>query len=409
MKNFLNNHILNFIRKYKWYFILLNVGVIMTVMTITYYEINSYSFGVRTALNSQVFNKIYPISEICIVLGCTDFSKSDENLIHITQNTYINTKDLNIYIKHTDYYFKTPYSEYLIRNLPTVLILLVVWSSAFFFIIYTTYRREIKEGILRQANSEAMLSNKAMLTVTENIHHELNTPLEVIDNKIQKIHKTINEYIICENEKWAKFLGTRNLPEEKREINVKITKLEKDFGFIETSIGQITAILSKMKSFKSFRQSAKRKSIYNIAQEAFEIIGISNSDFNFSIDEVLKNHYLSDSSFSDGDLINILINHIKNSLEANSNELSLEFDNCTKGYTTIFFKDNGNGIPKNILKSIFEPNISSKGTRENIRGNGMYLNKTILGEVKGNIKVKETSINGTIISLYFPADCIATK
>ena len=71
----------------------------------------------------------------------------------------------------------------------------------------------------------------------------------------------------------------RVVPEEKREMNKRIIKLEKDFEYIHTAFEQMFAVLNKMKNFKSLRYSNGDKTLYDIIEGAFKIISISNSDF----------------------------------------------------------------------------------------------------------------------------------
>ena len=111
---------------------------------------------------------------------------------------------------------------------------------------------------------------------------------------------------------------------------------------------------------------------------------------------------MNSTTFKNIDLINILINHIKNSLEANATvitaTMNIENHSLTKNIV-IELKDDGNGIPKHLVKNIFEPNLSTKAIGDTIRGNDMYLNKHIIQEAGGNITIKETSPKGTTVAI----------
>ena len=84
------------------------------------------------------------------------------------------------------------YENYLNSEFKIFLLITLSILFLFFILLYNTYKRERKEAILQQIGSEAILSNKSMVMITENVHHELNTPIEIIDNKIQK--NTQNTY-----------------------------------------------------------------------------------------------------------------------------------------------------------------------------------------------------------------------
>jgi signal transduction histidine kinase len=237
-----------------------------------------------------------------------------------------------------------------------------------------------------------------MITIAENIHHELNTPLEVIDNKIEKIRKIyLDSLNLCSN----------TICDECRSYIFKNEKkmltLEEDFEFIKTSSEQIYSVLNKMKNFKHLRYSNGNKSVFDIATGGFKIINISNSNFDYYVDENLENYSLKKNSIKNAEMLSIFLNHIKNSLEANASIIKIFFVKEEPGFIIVRIIDNGNGIPENAIKHIFKPNFSTKDTDEDIRGNGMYLNKHILSSYRGNIKLIETSNKGTTLELKIPA------
>lgn len=75
--------------------------------------------------------------------------------------------------------------------------------------------------------------------------------------------------------------------------------------------------------------------------------------------------------------------------------------NAAGKYLCLKVRDNGQGIPENILPRIFEPFFSTKGEG---RGTGLGLS-TVFGIVQqmgGNIRVESHLEKGTLFSLYFP-------
>lgn len=274
--------------------------------------------------------------------------------------------------------------------------------------------KEEREFSLRAlAGNEALLANKSMILITENIHHELNTPMEVIDNKIHKSHKVLTEYLQEEYSNWRGFQKENNLDEtdynyykseERRAFNRKLLKMEEDFEFIKESSESVYAVLERMRGFKHLRYSNGNKSISSIIEGAFKLISVSNSNFECNVDEELRKYTINSDTFKNADLLNIIINHIKNSLEANSNKIHIIFTAGNKDFITFRIIDNGNGIKQSNRKNIFEPNFSTKVIGVNgIRGNGLYLNKSILKSGGGDVKLIDSTRYGTTFEIKVPA------
>ena len=120
------------------------------------------------------------------------------------------------------------------------------------------------------------------------------------------------------------------------------------------------------------------KTIKNIIDGGFKIINISNTNFCYNVDNSINNYTLKSDTLKNADLLSIILNHIKNSLEADASNVIILFNSYVKGILRLRILDNGKGIPIKAQKSIFEQNFSTKNTDSGIRGNGMYLNKHIL-------------------------------
>ena len=297
--------------------------------------------------------------------------------------------------------------------------------AIFIYPLFISIRNEKENGIRQNAGNEALLANKSMIMITENIHHELNTPLEIIDNKIEKIHKVIEDYLTNEYNFYQKhkdILDKSSIDDpdnimsrkewennQQREIDAKLIKLTPDFDFIRTSSEQIYNILEKMKGFKHMRYSNGNKTVYDVFEGAFKIISISNSNYIHKIDESFKQYSIESANFRNADLLGIAINNIKNSIEANASKIFIVNAGFSNGLLKTRVIDNGGGIPPSATKHIFEPNFSTKSNDNSVRGNGMYLNKQIIKQGGGDTSVIETSKIGTTIELIIPTKVRSTN
>ncbi len=73
-------------------------------------------------------------------------------------------------------------------------------------------------------------------------------------------------------------------------------------------------------------------------------------------------------------------------------------------YVKISIKDNGTGIPKNILPKIFDPYFSTKekGEKKGV-GLGLSICYSIIKACKGSIIVESEPETGTIVNIFLPA------
>ena len=374
-------------------------GVILTVYT--------------NYISSQVSNSVYEdskfnLTKLCSISQCSKVYTDDhimfdnhnsnliinhtyippEFIIYNISNTYIDTK-LNFYI-----YNETVKSFFLLNtnNIKSViinsaLVITPIVILTFLIILLFSLKDERDISLRALAGNEALLANKSMILITENIHHELNTPMEVIDNKIYKLKNIVDLYIKNTEDK----------------TDTKLKNISRDFELIVQSSEQIHTVLERMRGFKSLRYSNGNKSIYDILRGAFKVISISNSNFNFTIDEKLKLYSIHSNNIKNADLLNIIINHIKNSLEANSDNIHIIFKDINKGNLSIQIVDNGNGIPEKSQSNIFIANFSTKSIEANgIRGNGLYLNKYILETSGGGIQLVASNKYGTTFEITVP-------
>jgi len=411
------------------FFIAINI-VIMTTSVIVYD--NQLRFMETTVkVNIAEYDEV-DREHLCKILGCStvfdiEHNKKfvmnkdnsmlvkdtfgDSNIIKLWRNIVLVDNNIAIYLKEAKSYFVLSNTDLSTKLIIMFTIVVPISLAIFIYPLFISIRNEKENAIRQNVGNEALLANKSMIMITENIHHELNTPLEIIDNKIEKIHRIIDNYLIGEynffrehnkgtnidgltREEWEKI--------QKREIDLKLIKLSPDFEFIKTSSEQIYNILEKMKGFKHMRYSNGNKTIHDVFEGAFKIISISNTNYIHKIDDKLKKFSIESTKFRNADLLGIAINNIKNSIEANASKVLIIYGGFENGLLKVRIIDNGNGIPSNAKKHIFDPNFSTKSNDNSIRGNGMYLNKQIIKQGGGDTTVIETSKVGTTIELVIP-------
>jgi len=122
---------------------------------------------------------------------------------------------------------------------------------------------------------------------------------------------------------------------------------------------------------------------------------MNKNHINFKVD--IKDEEL----FINGDynrLSQVLINLLKNSLEANPKEISLKYrqNNCN---IELYISDNGTGIEEDILKQIYEPFYT---TKESGTGLGVSLSNEIIMAHNGKMEYFSIPNRGTTVKITIP-------
>ena len=299
---------------------------------------------------------------------------------------------------------------------------LLVNTLFFIFFIIFFIHQEIqtkKRNSHQVMGATSILREKNMQLLTENINHELNTPLAIISGLI------------------------RNM-----EIQLNSLGLNFTFDQIYSSLDQIKTVLERMSNFKQIKYSNGNKTLYDIVSYSANSMSIYKKyNFQINVSNDLKLYGIDNSKLNNADVLNLVTNHFKNSLEATADriETSVKFDPVKK-LLYLYIIDNGTGvrgldgqiIPSNKYECVFDPYWSTKnekgefifgkfndtksfvkrtiikirtdikiwlnpGSYGKIRGIGLYLNRQFLLDAGGDIKLIETSDKGTVFVLKLPA------
>ena len=309
--------------------------------------------------------------------------------------------DFIIGFKIKDYYIYIDFFTEFYQFLKVFSIMIWLLMLGTIIILFEILKNENKKTLLKLANTESMATNNSMIILTENIHHELNTPFAIIENKHNKMKKNILRFVKFQ----CSFLGVniKNIKDvlkcekcnQRPEIIEVVKNILDDDEYIQIALKQMNGILENMRDFKKLRNSNGNKTIYDIIEGSIKILkATQNSDFNYEIDEEFKNYKLNHSSkMKNSDLISVLLNHFKNSLEANAITIKIYIDKRKINsygfdgkYLYFIIEDDGNGIDKKSQNKIFDMDYSSKDENSTIglRGNGMYLNKNLLNVFGGD-------------------------
>jgi len=171
----------------------------------------------------------------------------------------------------------------------------------------------------------------------------------------------------------------------------------------ETIHLQIDHMVNTLNEFRNFlRPSTKNEDFYlysvinNVQTLMKDELISQNIHITLDIDQELKT-YGNKNEFK-----HLFINLINNSIDAfNEHEiLTREVSiRCTSidEKIHIVVEDNAGGIPKNIIKHIFKPNVTTKPEGKGT-GIGLYMSSQIISKYNGTIEVQNTDV-GAIFTI----------
>lgn len=391
-------------------------------------------------------------SLLCSVMDCSQISSEfDPSLNFIKREDHLCKTGSDIH--ETPYYFKTSdytitkqlgiiygeptfgitietkRKEIILGKINSVLVINGMAVLLFIFISVFMYRITKQQDMIEHRKIGEALRDKNMKILTENLHHELNTPVAIIDGTIRTMQSKIDR-AVCPRANHCS-VGVGSLKEFK-------------FDDVYDSIERINTVLARMSDFKQIIHSNGNRSLYEIFQvPANNMSMYKHHNFTIDLPEDLKKYSLR-GTLTNGDLMNIFSSHIRNSIEAKSPTVKVETVYVPAAELLhVFVIDKGTGIrdidgfiiSKKRQDDVFKEGFSTKdkhgesrvennskslllrytlrfyfflkreltpNTSSFRRGSGLTLNKWILKSNGGDLKLRETSEKGTVFELIIP-------
>ncbi len=185
-------------------------------------------------------------------------------------------------------------------------------------------------------------------------------------------------------------------------------KLDKKLldNYIQNSLKQIEYMSQTIDDFRNFYKDDKEKVEFNINQSiknALNIIEASIKHNGIQIKTKMETEYIYKGY--PNQLSQVILNILQNSKDVlEQNRIKSPFIEITltkkAGKIFIDIKDNGDGIPQEIIDKIFEANFTTK--KSTGTGIGLYMSKTIIVDnFNGRLYAKNWE-NGAIFTIELP-------
>jgi len=232
----------------------------------------------------------------------------------------------------------------------------------------------VEEEVRKNKEKEELLAHQSKMAsmgeMLENIAHQWRQPLSIIS--------TSASGLILEKK-------LKNISDEE-----EVSRLNK--------IVQTTQYLSEtITSFRNFFRQDKNKTNASLKDICFQALNIIESKFKNKNIEIITNINDLNLYTYDGELTQVIMNILTNAhdvLEKSSYKKFIFIDIYQENKNAIItIKDNGGGIPEDIIDKVFEPYFTTK-FKSSGTGIGLYMSQEIITKnIGGTLQVKNETFS----------------
>jgi nitrogen-specific signal transduction histidine kinase len=211
---------------------------------------------------------------------------------------------------------------------------------------------------------------------------------------LQIMHETSNPLSIIQN--YIQLLGIRLPKEDPAQEDLKIIKQEIDRV---TRLCQTATANTDENPQQKLNANDIINNLYRIFLEP--LFALHQVTVQTQLDPALPHIMVNKDK-----LIQVLINLMKNAAEAMQNGgtllISTRVNTMRSGieYVEIAIKDDGPGIPADIMENLYKPITSGKGSKH--AGLGLSIVRNIIDELGGKIFCQSNEISGTVFQILLP-------
>ncbi|MBQ23138.1 MAG: two-component sensor histidine kinase [Flavobacteriales bacterium] len=390
-------------------------------------DVQSVKFSIYS-LDGNLINSTLPKNEISFInkeLLNKILSQKDSKIIEITQKDQVQYRssfslilDDNfnpLWILNLPYYDDDNLNSYELESF-----LIILGEVYFFLFILSIIISYFVSQYMTKAISEIALKMKQTRLDKRNSKIKINARskevkslVESYNNMVDMLDKNVKELSKSNKEQAWREMAKQVAHEIKNPLTpmkLSVQSFERDFrndkknkdkveDFSQTIIQQIDTMSSIASAFSNFAemptQQGEKLNIVKAVRLSLEIFKEKHIVFESNEDKIIIN-------IDRPQIVRIMTNLIKNAVQAceNTNSPSIKVSIKKMSKTvSISVKDNGNGIPLNIRKNIFEPNFTTKSGG---MGLGLGMVKNLVNSYEGKIDFESKVNKGTTFKITFP-------
>ena len=390
-------------------------------------DVQSVKFSIYS-LDGNLINSTLPKNEISFInkeLLNNILSQKDSKIIEITQKDQVQYRssfslilDDNfnpLWILNLPYYDDDNLNSYELESF-----LIILGEVYFFLFILSIIISYFVSQYMTKAISEIALKMKQTRLDKRNSKIKINARskevkslVESYNNMVDMLDKNVKELSKSNKEQAWREMAKQVAHEIKNPLTpmkLSVQSFERDFrndkknkdkveDFSQTIIQQIDTMSSIASAFSNFAemptQQGEKLNIVKAVRLSLEIFKEKHIVFKSNEDKIIIN-------IDRPQIVRIMTNLIKNAVQAceNTNSPSIKVSIKKMSKTvSISVRDNGNGIPLNIRKNIFEPNFTTKSGG---MGLGLGMVKNLVNSYEGKIDFESKVNKGTTFKITFP-------
>ena len=393
-------------------------------------DVQSVKFSLYN-LDGSLINSTLPKNEINIIdkeLLSKILEQKDSKIIEITQRNDIQYRssysliiDDNfnpLWILNLPYYDDDNLNSYELESfliiLGEVYFFLLILSIIISYFISQYMTKAISEIALKMKQTRLDKRNSKIKIKARS--KEVNSLVDSYNNMVEMLDKNVKELSQSNKEQAWRQMAKQVAHEIKNPLTpmkLSVQSFERNFKendkanedkvqeFTQTIIQQIDTMSSIASAFSNFSempiQKGEKTNIVVAIKLALEIFKEENISFKSDEQTIIV-------EIDKPQIVRIITNLIKNSVQACQNVSNPEIKvriKKRKDTVEIKVKDNGHGIPDEIISNIFEPNFTTKSGG---MGLGLGMVKNLVMSYNGKIDFDTKLGKGTTFTINFPLE-----
>ncbi len=256
--------------------------------------------------------------------------------------------------------------------------------------------RKQAEKTLKETQTQLVQSEKmaSLGMLVAGIAHEINTPLGALSSMHDTLKRAVGK---------LKETLEAQFPNELQEnsgLSKPLKVIEDANRVIDNGSERVTTIVRRLRSFARLDE-AELKTV-DIHEGLEDTLTLIHHEIKHNLKVIKHFGDIPPVACFPGRLNQVYLNLLINAKQAIRDKGEISITTSQKdGNVHIEFKDNGNGIPKDKLKKVFDPGYTTKGVGVGT-GLGLSIVYQIIEDHKGTITVESEVGKGTTFTIAFP-------
>lgn len=270
-------------------------------------------------------------------------------------------------------------------------------------------QRTLKELNLVQKQMISQEKMASLGTLTAGIAHEINNPVNFISSGVTGLNFMLDEMTKISRQFIEVCVEVENCPAKKKinapEIREKMIEILEELpslvGAIKNGVDRTTTIIKGLRTFS--RLDSEKFVMANVNELLDSTLTILHNKYKNKI-EVIQNYSdIPEFYCLPGKLGQAFLNILINAIQAIENKGVIEIETKLNKENNIIIKikDDGSGMPQDIVDKIFDPFFTTKKVGEGT-GLGLSIVYGIIKEHNGNIEVNSKKAVGTEFKIILP-------